>query len=82
MNKVEAAKNALTKAADDLNRLADYCENNYNEPEVISNNDDVKGKETIKELQRATLYPENQIFLVLTAQQGKRQQQLGPVKLP
>ena len=82
MPKVEAAKNALTKAADDLNRLADYCENNYNEPQVISNNDDVKGKETIKELQRATLYPESQIVLVLTAKQGKRQQLLGPVKLP
>ena len=46
MLKVEAAKNALTKAVDDLNRLADYCENNYNEPQVISNNDDIKGKET------------------------------------
>ena len=59
MLKAEAAKNALTKAADDLNRLADYCENNYKEPQVISNNDDIKGKETIKELQRANLHPEN-----------------------
>ena len=82
MPKVEAAKNALINAVDDLNRLADYCENNYNEPQVISNDDNVKGKETVKELQRATLYPENQILLVLTAQRGKCQHLLGPAKMP
>ena len=40
---VEAAKSALTKATDDLNRLADYCENSFNEPQVVTNNDNVKG---------------------------------------
>ena len=81
MPKVEAAKNALTKAVDDLNRLADYCENNYNEPQVISNNDNVKGKETIKELQRATLYPENQIRLVLSCLGRQSCHRRGPKQL-
>ena len=40
---VEAAKSALTKATDDLNRLADYCENSFNEPQVVTNNDNFKG---------------------------------------
>ena len=37
-DQVKAAKNALTKATDDLNRLADYCENRFNEPLVIYDN--------------------------------------------
>ena len=42
---VEAAKKALTKATDDLNQLADYCESSFNQPEVVQDlfNDNDQG---------------------------------------
>ena len=37
-DQVKAAKSALTKATDDLNKLADYCESSFNEPFVVYDN--------------------------------------------